>query len=289
MAGGPALVGVPPDSFASDDGLALRCWTAVPAGVPRGRVVLVHGFGEHARSLPCRLLTEALLQRSFVTCGFDLRGHGLSPGPRMDTPSWEHLRADVKAFLDLVQADGPRLPTFLLGNSLGGLLALDAAIHGPTSLAGVVALAPAVDESGVPGTVRLVVPLLARIAPRLPIDPGLDLASLSRDRELAESYLADPLFQRRTTPRLGAAVLGAMRTTRRRAGHLAVPLLMLHGEADRVVPAAGSAAFFAAAGSRDRTRIAYPGAGHNLPIETCRARVFADIAEWLEARAQPAE
>lgn len=75
-----------------------------------------------------------------------------------------------------------------------------------------------------------------------------------------------------------------MRATRSQAPRLRVPLLLLHGEADRVVPPAGSAAFLAEAGSPDKTRLTYPGAGHNLPLETCREQVFADLIRWLESR-----
>lgn len=278
-----------PQSFQNSDGLPLHCWETLPSVSHRGRIILVHGFGEHSRSLPCRFLTGGLLARGLAVCAFDLRGHGLSPGPRMFAPTWETLRGDVSLFADLVRASDPAAPLFLIGNSLGGLLALDHALHHPGGLRGVAALAPALDATGVPWPVRLAVPVLSRLAPRLSIDPGLDLASISRDAEAVASYLADPLFQRRTTPRLGAEVLRAMRATRALAPRLRVPLLILHGEADRVVPPAGSAAFLAEAGSSDKTRLIYPGAGHNLPLETCRSQVLEDLGRWIEQRAVSAD
>lgn len=55
-----------------------------------------------------------------------------------------------------------------------------------------------------------------------------------------------------------------------------------HGEADTIVPPAGSAAFFAQLPGPEKARLTYPSAYHNLFIELNREQVFADIAQWIE-------
>ena len=70
----------------------------------------------------------------------------------------------------------------------------------------------------------------------------------------------------------------------RRADDLMLPMLMLHGLADRVVPPDGTIALHALAGSRDKTLKTYPQAWHHLLLDDVRDAVTRDIVAWLEAR-----
>lgn len=274
-----------PDTFRSSDGLRLSCMCAPSAGAsPRARVIALHGLGDHCRGLPYHYLTEALTARGLGVYSYDWRGHGASEGPRMYTPDWGALRDDLGRFIELVEREVPSGPLFLVGLSLGGLLALNHALHHPGAIRGVVAAAPALDAGGVPWVVRAVVPLLSRLAPRISLDPGLDLSRISRDAEAVQRYTADPQFQVRTTPRLAAAVLDGMRETLTGASQFILPILLLHGEADAIVPPVGGPAFLRQVSSPDRTHRLYPGAYHNLFLETNRDEVFADIGSWVEAR-----
>lgn len=272
-----------PTSFTSIDGLRLCCYAARPStNPPRAHVILVHGLGDHGRSLPYRYLTDYLTAHQFAVYTYDWRGHGQSEGPRMFTPAWQNVGDDLHTFVDLVQREVPGGPLFLVGLSLGGLLALHYAHQQPHGLSGVVAIAPAVDASGVPPLVRWMIPVLARLAPRAAINPGLDLAHISRDATAVQAYTSDPHFQTHTTPRLAAEVLKAMSETEAQASSFKLPLLILHGEADTIVRPAGSAHFFAQVPIADKERLTYPGAYHNLLIEQNREQVFADMRQWLE-------
>lgn len=274
-----------PDSFRTTDGLNLRCYAVQPTtGSPQARVILVHGLGDHAGSLPYQNLSAYLAARNFAVYAFDLRGHGQSEGKRMAVTAFQELRQDVGSFVALVQSTPPDAPLFLVGLSLGGLIALNYSQHFPDGLTGVVGIAPAVTEAGVPALVRWLVPLLARLAPGFAFDPGLDLQGISRDTAVAQAYTSDPLFQTRTTLRLAAELLLAMAETRRLAAQLHLPLLILHGTADTIVPPAGSALFWQQAASPDKERLTYDGAYHNLLLEPNREQIFADIVRWLEQR-----
>lgn len=272
-----------PTSFTSTDGLRLQCYRVRPStNSHRARVILIHGLGDHGRSLPYRNLADYLCTHQFAVYGFDWRGHGQSEGPRMFTPTWQNLREDLHTFVSLVQSEAPGESLFLIGLSLGSLLALNYAQYHPDGLSGVVAAAPAVDASGVPPLIKWVIPVLSRLLPGASINPGLDLAHISRDATAVQEYTSDPEFQTHTTPRLAAEVLKAMSETNMQASRFGLPLLILHGEADTIVRPAGSAHFLAQVTVTDKERLTYTGAYHNLFIELNRAQVFADIVHWLE-------
>lgn len=272
-----------PNSFKTADGLTLRCYAEQPTTLPpHASVILVHGLGDHAYALPYRNLTNFLTAHQFAVYSFDMRGHGQSEGPRMFAQNWQLLRDDLHHFLNLVQNETSGSPIFLIGISLGGLLTLNYAQHHPNGLRGLIAAAPAVDASGVPPFIKLLIPLLSRLLPRLSINPGLDLTHISRDTAVAQAYTNDPHFQTHTTPRLAAEVLTAMSQTSVQASCLNLPLLMLHGTDDTIVPPAGAARFFEQLPALDKERLTYEGAYHNLFIELNHAQVFADIVRWLK-------
>ena len=270
------------NTFKSFDGLNLWCYGVRPQGAVQAQVIVMHGLGDHCRNLPYRNLLEVLVAQGFATYGFDLRGHGQSEGPRMFAETWSNLRDDLNRFVELVRREAPDKPIFLVGLSLGGLLVLNYAQHHPSGLSGVVAVAPAVDASGVPPLIKAMIPLLSRLLPRASINPGLDLPHIARDPAVVREYTSDPYFQTRTTPRLAAEALRALEETRTRASSFTLPLLILHGEADTIVKPEGSADFFAQAQASDKQRLTYPDAYHNLFLEPNRAQVFADIVAWLE-------
>jgi alpha-beta hydrolase superfamily lysophospholipase len=274
-----------PARLQTSDGLSLRTHSFRSAtGSARAGVLFVHGLGDHGQALPYRCLAEALAPCGFGVYGFDLRGHGQSDGRRLYVNAWRDFLGDLRLVLEQVQRADSDRPVFLIGLSLGGLLALNYAQHHPAGLKGVVAVAPAVDASGVPALMRALIPLIARVAPRLSLDLGLDLTRISRDAAAARAYADDPLLTLgKSTPRMAAEVLAAIAETQAGAASLCLPLLILHGAEDKIVPPSGSAEFFQKAGALDKQRRVYAGAYHNLFLEANRAQVFGDIVTWMES------
>jgi alpha-beta hydrolase superfamily lysophospholipase len=272
-------------TMTTKDGLELRIRADDPASAPRGRIVLVHGIGDQVDGVPYVTAAAALTARGFSVRRLELRGHGLSGGRRVYVDAWKDFRDDLGAFVDLVAAEFPSLPVFLAGISMGGLIVTNYAAHRPEGLRGVIALAPALGETGGSRFLLALLPVLSRLAPALPINPNLDLARLTRDPDLQRVYVSDPLYQTHVTPRIAAELLGAVADTRARAPEFGVPLLVLHGTADTLTSPAGSREFVERAGVDDKTYRSYEGAFHNLFVETNREEVYDDMAAWMRARA----
>jgi len=266
------------------DGLELRVRADDPASAPRARVVLIHGIGDQVDGVPYATAAAALSKRGLSVRRLELRGHGRSGGKRVYVDTWADFRDDLSRFVGQVAAERPALPLFLAGISMGGLIVTNFAAHRPEGLRGVVALAPALGDTGGSRFLLALLPALSRLVPAMPIDPKLDLSRLTRDRELQRAYVADPLYQTRVTPRIAAELLRAVIDTRERAPDFRVPLLILHGTADTFTSPSGSREFFERAGSGDKTYKTYEGAYHNLFVETNREEIYDDIAAWIGAR-----
>jgi len=266
------------------DGLELQVRADEPPQAPRARVMLIHGIGDHVDGVPYATAAAALAARGFSVRRLELRGHGRSGGDRAHVNTWSDFRDDLGRFVDLAVAERPALPLFLAGVSMGGLIVTNYAAHRPEGLRGVIALAPALGDTGGSRFLLALLPVLSRVAPRLPINPKLELSKLTRDPDLQRAYLADPLYQTRVTPRLAAELLKAVADTRAREGEFSVPLLVLHGTADTLTSPAASAEFVERAGVGDKLHRRYEGAYHNLFVETNREEIYDDMAAWMNAR-----
>lgn len=268
--------------FAGRGGLELYRQAWRPAGTPRALVVNLHGLGDHSGLYPA--LVDHLLGRDLAVETFDLRGNGRSDGPRGYVDRWEDYREDLAAFLALVSREQPGPPAILIGNSLGGLIALEFALGRSAGLHGVVAISAPLGALGVPAPLLALGRVLSRVWPRFSLRTGMDLSALARDPAVIEQVLADPLFHRQGTARLSTEVTAAITRVQAGAGAFALPLLLLHGSADRMVSPAGSRAFAAQAPSTTTRLIEYPGAYHALLADVGRERALADLSDWIEAR-----
>ena len=269
--------GAPRSNWPAADGtpLHVREWPA--SGKPWARVLIVHGIGEHSGRYERtgRLMSEAGLD----VHAFDLRGHGLSGGRRMYVRRWEDFLDDVEVRMTAVREPG--LPMVLFGHSLGALVALDYACSDRPAPDLLVLSAPPLDAR-VPGWQRLLAPVLGAVAPTLVIANPITGDQLTRDPAVGVAYFADPLVQPRSTARLGAQFLSAMRHTRTRIGRLCVPTLVIHGGADTLVPTAVSEPLAALPGVERRV---LPDLHHESLNEPEGPEVVAGIVEWLRAHA----
>lgn len=269
-------------SFVGAEGLRLHTQAWLPAGEPVGAVVIAHGLAEHSGRYG--ELVARLLQRDYAVHSFDLRGHGRSPGPRAYIGRFAYLVADLNTCLDSVAARHPGKPLLLLGHSMGGAIAFACALDRQQDLGGLILSAPALGaEPGVPKIQIAVARLLSRVLPRvgaitLPAD------AISRDPAVVRDYEQDPLVYRGPVPaRTAVELLDAMSRFAARAAELRLPVLILHGTADRLISIAAARPVYERIGSADKTLRLYPGLFHEIFHEPERDAVFADLEAWLDA------
>lgn len=260
--------------------LAVYDWPA-PEGPVRGRVLLVHGLGEHMG----RYAHVAAQMRSwgFAVRGYDHYGHGLSAGPRGDMVNPRCLMGDLACIIDVTRqlSLAQDKPLILLGHSLGGLITAHAVATQLREVDGLVLSSPALATSA-NGVQKILLALLPRLAPHLCVDNGLKAQFVARDAQVVKAYLADPLVHRRISAGLAQWIVQQAPLTVAQAFDWRVPSLLLYAQDDHLVNPAGSAQFAKLAPACVTSR-GFEGMYHEIFNDPDKALVFAQLKAWLDA------
>ena len=262
-----------------------RTWTPSGPGRAglRGVVVLAHGLGEHCGRYDH--VARRLAGHGFAVWALDHRGHGRSDGRRVHVASFGHFEADLERLRRDATATHPGVPCVVLGHSMGGAIALGHALDYPGHADALILTGPLTDAAhGVPAPVVVAGRIVAKVLPTLPL-VRLDGAAISRDPAVVAAYRADPLVHAgRVTVGLGAQLVARTSRFRSEVGRLSVPVLVVHGTADTLVPVATSRALVPRFGSPDVTFVEEDGLYHEVLNEPEKDRVLDTLVAWLDER-----
>ena len=271
-------------SFKTSDALTLytRHWLPQEADADvRACVVLSHGYAEHSGRYD--QVARRLTERGYAVYAFDHRGHGKSEGERANVGVFREFVMDLLHFTEFVRQMHPDVPRFLLGHSMGGMVALQLVLEHPEKVDGLILSAAYIQNAAEvhPLLLRLS-QVVSRYFPSLPVQE-LDTSALSRDEDVVQTYKNDPLvYHGKVKARLGAELLGAGPYVLSRAEHIDyLPLLIMHGDADQIADAAGSQALYDTVRTSDKSLKRYPGFYHELFNEPGE-EPLEDTLEWLE-------
>ena len=254
----------------------------LPQGSVRAVVLLVHGYAEHLGRY--EHVAAALNAKGLAVYALDHWGHGKSDGVPGFVPAFSAFTDGVEALLDTVKAAHGDTPLFLLGHSMGGLIAMLHLVDHQTSYAGAVLSGPAIVPAEEPSRLTIWISrLLSRLAPRLGVI-ALDAEGVSRDPAVVAAYRADPLvYTGKIGARLATELFDAMARARADAPRVRLPMLLLHGSEDRLAAAHGSQFLDAHVGSSDKALKLYPGLYHEIFNEPEQRDVLRDVTDWIDA------
>lgn len=257
------------------------------AGTPpllRGVVFIVSGLGEHSGRYDSVALR--LTKAGYACFSVDNQGAGGSEGVRLYVERFVHFVDDICSFVKFIQAKYPclaTLPHFLIGHSMGGLIATRVALRHPLWFKGIVLSGPAyATVLDIGSWTRSLLRKLSNWVPKLPV-MQLDATLVSHNTPVAELVQNDPYYSNvKLRARFLAEMLAAQDVVSEEVSSGATfPFLIVHGEDDRLCSLQKAKLFYEAAPSTDKKMKTYPNAGHEVLTELCRGEVMEEVMNFI--------
>jgi alpha-beta hydrolase superfamily lysophospholipase len=259
--------------------IAWQSW--LPSRSPRAAVVIAHGVSEHSDRY--EHVADRLTRAGYAVYALDHRGHGDSEGPRALIDRVENAVADIDTMIGIARSERPGGKLFLLGHSMGGALAVEYAIAHQDHIDGLMLSAPATDVDAASAFERIAGRVLSVIAPKAGIFE-VDASGVSRDPRVVKDYVEDPrVFHGKLPARTVSELVEAAQTMPQRVPAITVPLLVMVGTGDEIVPPNAARMIEDRAGSQDKRLIEYQGLYHEILNEPEQEQVMDDLVGWLDA------
>ena len=252
------------DGRLADGSIYFRVWDAMQA---EANVVIAHGYAEHGGRYDH--VAEALADAGFVVWAIDHRGHGLSDGERGDIVSWESAVADLDLLVDRATEELAGRPTFLIGHSLGGAIAVAYTLAHGDRLAGLSLSAPALQLP----------PALLELAD--PADMPSVAEAISTDPKVIEAYISDPVVFQGPLPLNMLQLMASIGDLVARLPEIDVPLQIMHGSGDLLIPPTALRTVVSAVSSEDVMARLWPGLFHEIFNEPTDGAVVSAVVEWI--------
>jgi acylglycerol lipase len=289
------------DNFVNPDGLNIfgRYW--LPDGDPRAVLVLVHGTIMHSGLYD--EMGRYLAARGYAVYGIDLQGWGRSDGigKRGDVYNHDAYVSDVALLLDRMRSEFPDRPVFAFGESLGGIVLLLGHAQRRFYFDGLVLSAPGFKPNprlpggfhapdiavkwgmGIAGWFGSKMPTW----PTVPVDPGM-YYMFRHDKGMRDALLEDPYVAHNWLPaRYITAIADANKFLEQRFEVVNVPMLLLHGDKDELIPVDSSRELARRTLGRDKTLKVFKGMGHAIMLQPERYEGMMIIRDWLDNRTAP--
>ncbi|KAK2463065.1 hypothetical protein APHAL10511_004720 [Amanita phalloides] len=253
-----------------------------PQTEPIAALVFLHGFAEHIGRYTS--FHSKLAERSLLVFAFDQRGFGKtatdkehkSSSSSYGKTSWNEHLTDTTWAIEHVTQKYPSLYIYLAGHSMGGGLVLgfgtpsedSSHLASVSSIIGVIAMSPLIQPTKPPAKpIRTIGGALSKVMPNFLFPTDVDPKALSRDPKIAEEYEKDPLVRTQGSLRGLNDMLtqGELLLSTNYANWFKlVPLLLLHGTADRVTSFSATKAFYNKLDVHHKKLVPFQDAFHEL-------------------------
>lgn len=268
-------------SFEGVGGLKIFTRNWQPEGAPRGIMVIVHGFNSHSGQY--LWAAEQFTKNGLAVYALDLRGRGRSEGERYYVEKIEDFTDDVETLVKQAKSENPGLPVFMLGHSAGGVTACVYALDHQAEIDGLICESFAY-ELPVPDIALAFLKGLSYITPHTHVF-SLKNKDFTRDESVVEEMNNDIFIKGESQPAQTAkTMLDASARLKEEFPRITLPVLIIHGTADKATKPSGSQHFYEVAGSSDKTLKLYEGYYHDMLNDLDKEVVMADIQNWIDER-----
>lgn len=264
-----------------EDGIYYRRWPT--ASEAKAAVMLVHGAGEHCERYAA--IAKALNDADYALCSLDLPGHGHSEGRRGHIDRFTDFENAALVLHGKIKQWYPNKPIFLLGHSMGGLIAANMLLDHQHLFKGAMLSGPAIQSPVIPPAWQIaIMKFVSKIAPTFGA-LSLDASGICRDQAVVDEYMNDPLVNKgKMSARLLVEMFAVMDECKQRAAEITLPIRIMHGSADALTSAAGSQLLHDNISSQDKEIEIYDGLFHEIFNEPEAPEIYQQVISWLDKR-----
>ncbi|MCA9804982.1 MAG: alpha/beta fold hydrolase [Cyanobacteria bacterium HKST-UBA02] len=225
---------------------------------PSACVLCIHGLGLHSRSF--EHFGKELARRRLAVFAIDVRGFGSwMKNPGEEKVDFDACLEDVRQAIQSIKKAYPGIPVFLLGESMGGAIALRAASLYPQEIAGLISSVPS-EERFRQGRTDLKVALHFLSGPKKDFDIGSQIVEQATDNEnLKRQWREDPLSRLEISPKELLQFQNFMNDNHDSAEKIEnMPVLFVQGTDDELVKPDGTWELFNRLTTKDKVFVALP-------------------------------
>jgi len=244
-------------------------------------VVLVHGMGEHFERYEKNVIPY-YYKNSIAIITYDQFGHGKTEGKRGHNPGFEAVLDCVDEVLKQAVKIFGKKPTFLYGHSMGGNVVINYVLRRKNNLNGVIATSPFLRLAFEPPSWKLkIAKALLKISPSLTMSNELDVEGISRDKAIIKDYIDDPLNHDKVSPNYSIVFIETGEWAINNANKLTIPMLLMHGTADRLTNYKASKEFAKNAGDIVDLKL-FKDAYHELHNDLIKDEALEQMIKWID-------
>jgi alpha-beta hydrolase superfamily lysophospholipase len=242
-------------------------------------ILIIHGLGEHSgRYLK---LIHDFNDKNISVFTIDIRGHGKSGGKRGHSPRYEQLMSDIQYFIKHVTEKISNQKYFLYGHSFGGNLVINYSFQKNKKINGIIATSPLIKPSIEPSKVKLFMgKFFQKLVPSLRLSNGIKINGISRNMQVINDYINDPLIHNKVSVQLGLDMLSSGIYALENSGHITVPMLVFHGKNDELTSYNASKKLVENSGPNIKF-IGFNDAYHEIHNEPEKEELLRNIFNWI--------
>jgi alpha-beta hydrolase superfamily lysophospholipase len=252
----------------------------------RAVILYLHGQGDH--SGPFTAMGDQLHAAGYSVYAHDHRGFGLSREHRGHIASYERFVDDAISMVRHAKQGNIGTPVFLLGQSMGGHIALRSAYRAGPDIQGVIALSPGLKlRRAPPWLLVLKAGVLGLLAPSRYMPILVEGVITTRNQTHLARASADEHWVNCYTAGFYLETVKSLRRARREVRGIQVPALIMQAGDDHLVCPEESRRWCDSIGHPDKEFRLLEGLCHNLVAEPEMPQIAGDICSWIDQRLRP--
>lgn len=268
--------------------LSLKVWQPEPQEI-KAIIIAIHGFNDYSQFFqqPGRYFSE----HNIISYAYDQRGFG-------ESASWglwagvDTYLDDLGCFIQLIKSKHQNIPVYLLGESMGGAIAISTITQSSQSLVdGMILAAPAIwaretmpwYQNAALWTLSHTLPWLTLTGESLEITPSDNI-------DMLRALGGDPLIIKETRIESIYGLVNLMDQALSSTNQISTNTLLLYGEKDEIIPKEPTYQFLQKLKTNRKIphTIAFYKNGYHMLLRDLQASIiWDDVIFWINSHHKP--